>query len=365
MKRRAARVITVLFVILWSAIAGAQAPEQRPRPILAHKPLVQLKPPSPGARKPSGPQESQSYAGQQPTASDHRGTDQVPLTVKVLPTPKSQAEISEEQRRADEHAANERGLTTATWVLAGFTLLLAFIAAGQIALFFWQLRLMRQGIDDAKEAADAATKAATAASLHATAVVRSEMPVVRLHRLQMKDHATGAIVHTGAPPQHCDISVTFMNHGRTTAFPVQLSLGHDIKRDLPEYPIYIRIINFEAGSIIRPDREFRIKPDHSVWMTNEAYRPFAEMIVQRQAEFWFFGMLEFEDFLGTPGVWRFCARWVPFLPPVPGESQEQPRTPHGGFVVGGPANYREHRGDPPAWLGPTHSGFLLPISPPD
>jgi hypothetical protein len=38
MKRRAARVITVLFVILWSAIAGAQAPEQRPRPILAHKP---------------------------------------------------------------------------------------------------------------------------------------------------------------------------------------------------------------------------------------------------------------------------------------------------------------------------------------
>jgi hypothetical protein len=103
------------------AIIGAQSAERHPPP----KPSVQLQPPSLSAHEPRGPQEPQSNASQQPTTSDQRGTDQVPLTVKVLPTPKSQADIEDEKHRADEHAANERGLATATWVLAGFTLLLA------------------------------------------------------------------------------------------------------------------------------------------------------------------------------------------------------------------------------------------------
>jgi hypothetical protein len=212
--------------------------------------------------------------------------------------------------------------------------------------------------------AKAAQTSANAATLHATAVVRSEMPVVRLHTLQMKDHETGAVVGAGPPPQHVNISTTFMNHGRTTAFPLRLSLGHHITKDLPKEPVYIRPIDFEPDLLIRPDREFRIRPDHSVWITNEAYRPFAEMIVQRQAEFWFFGMLEFEDFLGERNAWRFCARWVPYLPPVPGEPREPPPRPRGGFVEGGPAKYREQGGHSQARPAHAQSGFLLPISPP-
>jgi hypothetical protein len=130
-------------------------------------------PPPPGARDSSSPQEPQARTGQQTTYPDQRGTDQIPLTVKVLPTPKSQADIDEEQRRADEHAANERGLTVATWVLAGFTLLLALIAGGQIGLFFWQLRLIRESLDDAGIAANAATVAATAATDQARELKRS------------------------------------------------------------------------------------------------------------------------------------------------------------------------------------------------
>jgi hypothetical protein len=97
------------------------------------------------------------------TPEDQRGTEQLPLTVKVLPNPRSQTEIAEEKRSSDEHAANERGLITATWILAGFTLLLALVAGAQVALFFWQLRLMRAGIADTKSAVYAAREGALAA----------------------------------------------------------------------------------------------------------------------------------------------------------------------------------------------------------
>src|SRR5690348_5385842 len=76
-------------------------------------------PPVPSAGEFSRPQESQSNASQQSPNPDQRGTDQIPLTVKVLPTPKTQEEIDGEKHRADEHATNERGLTMATWALAG------------------------------------------------------------------------------------------------------------------------------------------------------------------------------------------------------------------------------------------------------
>jgi len=148
--RLVAFVAIVLATLYTIAIAQkVVSPQVAPAP-------VPLQPPSPGAREPGSPQEPQPNTGQQSAAGEQRGTDQVPLTVKVLPTPKSQSEIDEDQHRADDHATNERGLTTATWTLAGFTLLLAFIATGQIALFFWQLRLIRESLDDARLAADAA-----------------------------------------------------------------------------------------------------------------------------------------------------------------------------------------------------------------
>ena len=51
-----------------------------------------------------------------------------------------------------------------TFWLVGATCALAFIAAIQARLFIWQLKLMREGIKDAKVAADAATMAADAAT---------------------------------------------------------------------------------------------------------------------------------------------------------------------------------------------------------
>ena len=67
-----------------------------------------------------------------------------------------------EQERLQK-AANERGLTVATWILAFATVFLFVGVVVQAGLFVWQLYLMREGMDDAKIAANAANNAALAA----------------------------------------------------------------------------------------------------------------------------------------------------------------------------------------------------------
>ena len=56
-----------------------------------------------------------------------------------------------------------------TLLLAGVTVILAIVSGAQAIMFFWQLKLMREGINDAKTAADAAKMAAQAASTSADA----------------------------------------------------------------------------------------------------------------------------------------------------------------------------------------------------
>lgn len=157
--------LLTLALLIFPALAEAQSKLVSP-PQAEHSPAP-LQPPASGVGGLGNSQKSQVDSSKQPAGTDQRGTDQMPLSVKILPSPKSQAGIEEEQRRADEHTANERGLTAATWTLAGFTLLLAFIASGQVALFIWQLRLIRDSLDDAKIAAEAARDGAAASRDHA------------------------------------------------------------------------------------------------------------------------------------------------------------------------------------------------------
>jgi len=77
-----------------------------------------------------------------------------------------------------------------------------------------------------KNATEVAQTSADAATLHATAVVRSEMPIVRLYMLQIRDHNTGAVISDGMLPRHFDIHISFKNFGRTPAFPNRVLVGN-------------------------------------------------------------------------------------------------------------------------------------------
>jgi hypothetical protein len=106
----------------------------------------------------------------QPTASDQRGTDQVPLTVKILPAEAAQKDAEKAETEKTEKAAidkrlafDTRRLADYTWNLAAVTALLFLVAVVQAGMFVWQLLLLRRGAHDATVAANAARIAADAA----------------------------------------------------------------------------------------------------------------------------------------------------------------------------------------------------------
>ncbi len=99
----------------------------------------------------------------QPTAPDQRGTDQQPLSVKIVPSEKNDAERDDEQKHRD----NEAKLSNSAEQLARFAYGLFLVAIAQLLLFGVQLWFIRASFRDAK-------KAAEAAKLNAEAVIDAE-----------------------------------------------------------------------------------------------------------------------------------------------------------------------------------------------
>jgi hypothetical protein len=95
-------------------------------------------------------------------ASNLRNATSVPPMITLRPAPKSDAEVRREQEERSEKAANERGLTVATWILAFAKVLLFMAVAVQAALFIWQLLLIDESLRDAKTSAHAAMDSAKA-----------------------------------------------------------------------------------------------------------------------------------------------------------------------------------------------------------
>jgi hypothetical protein len=161
------RLVTIVTIALLGLATVAVAQRVVSPPEVNPPPPVPSQPPSPRAGEPNRPQQPQPGTGQQSATNEQRGTDQVPLTVKVLPSPKSQADIDEEKRRAYENATNEKNLTNGTWTMAVMKLFRVFVGGAQLILFFVQLRYIRESLNDAKIAATAAKDGAAAAEKYA------------------------------------------------------------------------------------------------------------------------------------------------------------------------------------------------------
>jgi hypothetical protein len=178
-------LLTMIPIFATSVAVNAQ---QRPSHTPAPPAAVPLQPPAPSAGKLRNHNHSPTRDNQQPAAENKHGTNEVPLLVKILPGPDHEAQAKEDQRRANEHAMAERGLVNATWNLAWFTLALVIVASGQIALFFWQLRLIRKSATDAETAAIAARDTAVA--------LQSSLNIAREHADASRDAATAAVETT-------------------------------------------------------------------------------------------------------------------------------------------------------------------------
>jgi len=110
---------------------------------------------NPAPRKPIQPQKQQSQRTQQLTNSDQRGTDQEPLVVKELPTPKTEAEAARDAEDRKEKAMNDREIIGLTRDLAVATVILAVIGLFQLFVFGDQAKQLRRTVRAAGEQSEA------------------------------------------------------------------------------------------------------------------------------------------------------------------------------------------------------------------
>jgi len=115
---------------------------------------------------------TQAGKAAQKADSDKQGTKENPFVVKRIDAEETQERREQMRTERDEKAANERGLVIWTVALAVTTMILAFIAAGQLVMFWKQLGLMRDGAKDAENLAIAAKTQASAMMLAGRAYVK-------------------------------------------------------------------------------------------------------------------------------------------------------------------------------------------------
>ena len=136
------RVVLLALLLLLGGNASSQEPPQRGN----HPPTTE---------------------GAKPSTPDQRGSEEVPLVVKVLPAPSADAKADQEKQERNEKALIDQKLAFETQRIADytrslefFTLCLFIVAFAQAGLFVWQLILIRSGTDDARIAANAAKASA-------------------------------------------------------------------------------------------------------------------------------------------------------------------------------------------------------------
>jgi hypothetical protein len=173
--------------------------------LLAVSPLsaqAKLNQPIPTPRELPGPDKIETNRNAPIPANDKRGTDEVPLSVKILPGEKSKSETAKEEYEANEKPGLDRWLTTYTGWLTIFTAALFAAAATQVGLFWWQLRLIR---DEAKETAAAARISA----IQADAQMKETRAYIFTNSAKITSYGAGEIVkaelflkNTGKTPAH-------------------------------------------------------------------------------------------------------------------------------------------------------------------
>ncbi|MGB7097644.1 MAG: hypothetical protein WBD95_02600 [Xanthobacteraceae bacterium] len=129
-----------------------------------------------------------------------------------------------------------------------FTFLLVIVGGFQVALFVWQLRLIRDSLDDAKEAADAAKEAADASKIQAVtgretlktiqdtalrqlrAYVFAEPITFANYLFNIPSRGVGAQPYGGIGGSHRKIhfEITFKNTGQTPAYEFRGLTASDV-----------------------------------------------------------------------------------------------------------------------------------------
>jgi len=271
------------------------------------------------------PVRAQNAPTAQPATADQRGTDQVPLTVKVLPAPDANEKAEQEERERAERAKLDaekaiidtklafetQRIADYTDRLAWFTIFLVFVAIVQAGLFLWQLRLMLDGMRDAKIAANAAQESAEAAKVNAQAVINADRAYLFV---SVEGENIAALIGKAAiapVPQNMEdapistlrLTYAFKNYGRTPAVIREISYGTlvapDIFKAVREYEAVVDLPAHILGAGEKTNPPIMV--DDLRVTAGEA-----QSIRIAETTFWFYGIVVYDDTFG----WRRTLKFI-------------------------------------------------------
>jgi hypothetical protein len=256
----------------------------------------------------------------QAPASEQRGTDKDPLTVKILPTGNSKEQADKIERERHEKAeidkrladdtnrlandtdrlANEtQNLVEYTRLLAVFTGALFSAAIFQVGLFWVQLRYMRDAAIDTREAAQAALVSAQTAREEFNATHRPKVFVRGFQTLE-------------AVGQNDDASVTFLsvNGGIGPATIIEIWTALIVAKNIRSAPTF-KLQKIPGLVLVSGDKEiFEIEPHDGRFNFGRGFNE-GDPAKTSQVPAYAVGRIVYEDSKGRRRETGFCRKNEP------------------------------------------------------
>jgi hypothetical protein len=225
------------------------------------------------------------------------------------------AETRAERDSATKNNAKPKESGFGNWLThdaAGFfTFWLVLVGGAQVGLFVWQLRLIKDTLAPAKEAADAA-------KLNAEAVIEADRArlFVRVDKSNLEDSVTNAAQLSNADDYRTAalrIRYTFKNHGRSPALVKDASHHLIHAETLPEDRdrYYAPLVPLPLDLIIDSNKESRpltVQLESAITVAD------AKSIARGDSSLWFYGYVSYDDTFGWGRELRFVWQYSGGMP---------------------------------------------------
>lgn len=251
--------------------------------------------------------------------TDERGTDKIPITVKVLAAPDAKAKADAEKEEEQRKAANDDALrlyALLTTIFTGALMCAAFVQAG---LFIWQLLLIADSAKDTAELARAARDNAAAAKQQAEETRLLQRAYISIEPQGIRNFSkspTAAIAH-----------IQIKNVGHLPAKNVRwdLKVTPSKANDLDDFDV--NLLSPKGADVIFPGMEVRRGSEPTETAPTERQKGF----------FYVWGIVCYNDGFDPDRWTKFCLRY---------NREAEKRPENGGFVLDSQdARYHEHGND--------------------
>jgi len=243
------------------------------------------------------------------------GSPETPFVVQALPPVKTQAD----QLRMEIKSSRETYLFWGNCATIICTITLVISNLWLIKIYKTQVRIMSEGLMENAKAAEASASAALATNEMANLMLKIEQPLIAIERMGYENRS-----------HRCEI--LFGNHGRTPAMFKEFNIDYVCEKFISDQAVYNSAQSHKVldQGVANMGGVFQA---HAVLGISEGDW---ERILKGEFKVWFFGYIEYEDFMH--GLIRYCFCRV-FAPT---QSQMYPgSTPsEGEWHDDGPSAYR-------------------------